>query len=58
MSHPIVIQPGNQRLALGVLMGVEGLTLPSDAAATVIAMVARLVDPMGSQASLQGLASH
>ena len=58
MSHPIVIQPANQRLASGVLMGVEGLTLPSDPAATVIAMVARLVDLMGSQASLQGLASH
>ena len=34
------------------------MTLPSDPAATVTATVARLVDPMGSRTSLQGLASH
>ena len=39
-------------------MGVEGLTLPSDPAATVMATVARLVDPMGSHTLLQDLASH
>ena len=39
-------------------MGVEGLTLPSDPAATVTATVARLVDPLGSCTSLQGLAGH
>ena len=58
VSHPIVIQPSNQRLAPGVILGVEGLTLPSDPAVTVIAMVARLVDPMSSRTSLQGVASH
>ena len=58
VSHPIVIQSANQRLASGMLMGVEGLTLPSNPAATVIVMVARLVDPMGSWALLRGLASH
>ena len=58
VSHPIVIQPSSQRLASGVVLGVEGLTLPSDPAVTVIAMVARLVDLMGSRTSLQGLASH
>ena len=39
-------------------MGVEGLTIPLDPAVTVTATVTRLVDPMGSQTSLQGLASH
>ena len=39
-------------------MGVEGLTLPSDPAAMVTVTVARLVDPLGSRTSLQGLASH
>ena len=39
-------------------MGVEGLTLPSDPAATVTVTLARLVDPQGSHTSLQGLASH
>ena len=39
-------------------MGVEGLTLPSDAAATVTVTMARLVDPLDSCSSLQGLASH
>ena len=58
VSHPIVIQPSNQRPTSGVVLGVEGLTLPSDPAATVTAMVSRLVDPMGSQTSPQGLASH
>ena len=42
----------------GVMMGVEGLTLPSDPKATITATVARLVDPVRSQTSLQGLASH
>ena len=58
VSHPIVIQPSNQRLASGVILGVEGLTLPSDPAVTVVAMVARLAGPLGSHTSLQGLASH
>ena len=58
VSHPIVIQPYNQRPASGVILGVEGLTLPSDPAATMVAMMVRLVDPIGSQTSLQGLASH
>ena len=35
VSHPIIIQPSDQRLPPGVVMGVEGLTLPSDPAATV-----------------------
>ena len=39
-------------------MGVEGLTFPSDLAATVTATVAWLVDPAGSLTLLQGLASH
>ena len=39
-------------------MGVEGLTLPSDPAATVTVTMARLVDPLGSHTSLQGLAGH
>ena len=58
VSHPIVIHPSNQRPPPGVIMGVEGLTLPSDLAATVTITVARLVDPLGSHTSLQGLASH
>ena len=58
VSHPIVIQPSNQRLASGVLMGVEGLTIPLDPVVTVTATVARLFDPMGSRTSIQGLASH
>ena len=58
VSQPIVIQPSNQRLPLGIIMGVEGLTLPSDPAVTVTATMARLVDPLGSHTSLQGLASH
>ena len=35
VSHPIVIQPSDQRLPPRIVMGVEGLTLPSDPAATV-----------------------
>ena len=58
VSHPIVIQPSDQRPPLGVIMGVEGLTLPSDSAVTVTATVPRLVDPLGSQTLLQGLAGH
>ena len=58
VSHPIVIQPSNQRPPPGIIMGVEGLTLPSDPPATITATVAWLVDPMGSLTSLQGLASH
>ena len=58
VSHPIVIQPSNQRLPPRVIMGVEGLTLPSDPAAMVTVTVARLVDPLGSHTLLQGLASH
>ena len=58
VSYPIVIQPSSQRPPSGIIMGVEGLTLPSDPAATVTATVARLVDPMGSHTSLQGLASR
>ena len=55
MSHRIIIQPSNQRLPPGIIMGV---TLSSDPAETVTATVARLVDPMGSHTLLQGLASH
>ena len=58
VSHPIVIQPSNQRPPPRVIMGVEGLTLPSDPTATVTVTVARLVDPLGSHTSLQGQASH
>ena len=58
MSHPIIIQPSDQRLPPRVVMGVEGLTLPSDPATMVTVTVARLVDPLGSHTSLQGLASH
>ena len=58
VSHPIVIQPSDQGLPLGVIMGVEGMTLPSDPAAMVTVTVARLVDPLGSCTSLQGLAGH
>ena len=58
MSHPIVIQPSNQRPPSSIIMGVEGLTLPSDPAATVTVTLARLVDPLGSCTSLQGLASY
>ena len=58
VSHPIIIQPSDQRLPPGIVMGVEGLTLPSDPAATVTVTMARLVDPLGSCTSLQGLASH
>ena len=54
MSHPIVIQPSDQRLPPGIIMGVEGLTLPSDSAVTVTATVARLVDPLGSHTSAPG----
>ena len=57
-SHPIIIQPSNQRLASGVLLGVKGLTIPLDPAVTVTATVARWVDPIGSETSLQGLTSH
>ena len=39
-------------------MGVEGLALHSDPAATVTATVARLVDLLGSHTLLQGLAGH
>ena len=58
VSHPIIIQPPDQRPPPGIVMGVEGLTLPSDPAAMVTVTVARLVDPLGSCTSLQGLASH
>ena len=58
VSHPIVIQPSNERMPPGIIMGVEGLTLPSDPAVTVTATMARLVEPLGSHTSLQGLASH
>ena len=58
MSHPIIIQPSDQRLPPRIVMGVEGLTLPSDPAATVTVTMARLVEPLGSCTSLQGLASH
>ena len=58
VSHPIIIQPSDQRLPPGIVMGVEGLTLPSDPAATVTVTMARLVDPLGSCTLLQGLASH
>ena len=58
VSHPIIIQPSDQRPPPGIIMEVEGLTLPSDPAATVTVTVARLVDPLGSRTLLQGLASH
>ena len=58
VSHPIIIQPSDQRPPHRVVMGVEGLTLPSDPAAMVTVTMARLVDPLGSHTSLQGLASH
>ena len=58
MSHPIIIQPSGQRPPPRIVMGVEGLTLPSDPAATVTVTVARLADPQGSRTSLQGVASH
>ena len=58
VSHPIIIQPSDQRLPPRVIMGVEGLTLPSDPAAMITVTMARLVDPLGSRTLLQGLASH
>ena len=58
VSHPIIIQPSDQRPPPGIVIGVEGLTLPSDPAAMVTVTVARLVDPLGSCTLLQGLASH
>ena len=58
VSHPIIMQPSDQRPPPGIIMGVEGLTLHSDPAAMVTVTVARLVDPLGSHTSLQGLASH
>ena len=58
MSHPIIIQPSDQRPPPRIIMGVEGLTLPSDPAAMVTVTMARLVDPLGSHTLLQGLASH
>ena len=58
MSHPIIIQPMRLRPPAGVMIGVEGLTLPSDPKATITATVARLVDLVSSQTSLQGIASH
>ena len=58
VSHPIIIQPFDQRPPPRVVMGVQGLTLPSDPAATVTVTVVRLVDPLGSCTLLQGLASH
>ena len=58
VSHPIIIQPSDQRPPPRIVMGVEGLTLPSDPTATVTVTVARLVDPLVSCTSLQGLASH
>ena len=39
MSHPIIIQPFDQRPPPRIVMGVEGLTLPSDPAATVTVTV-------------------
>ena len=58
VSHPIIIQPSDQRPPPRFVMGVEGLTLPSDPVATVTVTLARLVEPLGSHTSLQGLASH
>ena len=58
VSHPIIIQPSDQRPHPRIIMGVEGLTLPSDPGAMVTVTMARLVDPLGSHTSLQGLASH
>ena len=58
VSHPIIIQPSDQRPPPRIIMGVEGLTLPSDPGAMVTVTMARLVDPQGSRTSLQGLASH
>ena len=52
VSHPIIIQPSRLRPPASVMMGVEGLTLPSDPKATITATVARLVDPVSSQTSL------
>ena len=42
----------HQRPPPGIIMGVEGLTLPSDPAVTVTATMARLVDPLGSHTRL------
>ena len=58
VSHPIIILPSGQRLPPRIVMGVEGLILPSDPATTVTVTMARLVDPQGSHTSLQGLVSH
>ena len=58
VSHPIIIQPSDQRLTPGIIMGVERLTLSSYPAAMVTVTVDRLVDPLGSCTLLQGLASH
>ena len=58
VSHPIDIEPQELRPPTGVMMGVEGLTLPSDPKAMITATVPRLVAPVDSQTSLQGLASH
>ena len=58
MSHPIIIQPSDQRPPPRIVMGVEGLTLPSDPAVMVTVTMARLVEPLGSHTSLQCLASH
>ena len=58
VSHPKIIQPSDQRPPPRVIVGVEGLTLPSDPAAMVTVTVARLMDPLGSHTLLQGLASH
>ena len=54
VSHPIIIQPSRLRPPAGVMMEVDRLTLPSDPKATITATVARLVDPVSSQTSLQG----
>ena len=58
MSHPIIIQPPDQRLPSRIITGVEGVTLPSDPTATVTITMARLVNPLGPRTLLQGLANH
>ena len=52
VSHPIVMGPPELRPHAGIVMGVEGLTLPSDPKAMITTTVARLVAPVGSQTSL------
>ena len=58
MSHPIIIQPPDQRPPSRIITGVEGLTLPSDPTATVTVTMARLVNPLDPRTLLQGLTSH